>query len=307
MQGHPVGAPLEDCPGGTIPAMDGSDILRDLEDTQFPQKLRGYDPAQVDALIDRAVREIADLRAERRTALDRAEMAEKRIDQELDATQRARATAEAEIATAEAEGRRYVAEAEAEAATLRSAAETEVRAAIEAARHRLLDETTSLEAARDAVRDDISIMERHVDAHRERLLSTLGDLRKLVEATPGRPLAEKRPSREARRPPEPSPRPNLSKWRLTSRRTPWGWIRRRLLQRRHRRPASAGRTCRRWPYPAEGFSMSSDSRWAARVRRWTPSSPTTIDPRRDRRLGASVARSGTAPRYDAPLGARVIR
>ena len=207
MQGHPVGAPLEDCPGGTIPAMDGSDILRDLEDTQFPQKLRGYDPAQVDALIDRAVREIADLRAERRTALDRAEMAEKRIDQELDATQRARATAEAEIATAEAEGRRYVAEAEAEAATLRSAAETEVRAAIEAARHRLLDETTSLEAARDAVRDDISIMERHVDAHRERLLSTLGDLRKLVEATPGRPLAEKRPSREARRPPEPSPPP----------------------------------------------------------------------------------------------------
>ena len=189
MQGHPVGAPLEDCPGGTIPAMDGSDILRDLEDTQFPQKLRGYDPAQVDALIDRAVREIADLRAERRTALDRAEMAEKRIDQELDATQRARATAEAE------------------AATLRSAAETEVRAAIEAARHRLLDETTSLEVARDAVRDDISIMERHVDAHRERLLSTLGDLRKLVEATPGRPLAEKRPSRETRRPPEPSPPP----------------------------------------------------------------------------------------------------
>ncbi len=202
-----MGAPLEDCPGGTIPAMDGSDILRELEDTQFPQKLRGYDPAQVDALIDRAVREIADLRAERRTALDRAEMAEKRIDQELDATQRARATAEAEIATAEAEGRRYVAEAEAEAATLRSAAETEVRAAIEAARHRLLDETTSLEAARDAVRDDISIMERHVDAHRERLLSTLGDLRKLVEATPGRPLAEKRPSRETRRPPEPSPPP----------------------------------------------------------------------------------------------------
>ena len=207
MQGHPVGAPLEDCPGGTIPAMDGSDILRDLEDTQFPQKLRGYDPAQVDALIDRAVREIADLRAERRTALDRAEMAEKRIDQELDATQRARATAEAEIATAEAEGRRYVAEAEAEAATLRSAAETEGRAAIEAARHRLLDETTSLEGARDAVRDDISSMERHGDAHRERLLSTLGDLRKLVEATPGRPLAEKRPSREARRPPEPSPPP----------------------------------------------------------------------------------------------------
>ena len=203
MQGHPVGAPLEDCPGGTIPAMDGSDILRDLEDTQFPQKLRGYDPAQVDALIDRAVREIADLRAERRTALDRAEMAEKRIDQEMDATQRARATAEAEIATADAEGRRYVAEAEAEAATLRSAAETEVRAAIEAARHRLLDETTSLEAARDAERDDISIMERHVDAHRERLLSPLGALRKLVEATPGRPLAEKRPSREARRPPEP--------------------------------------------------------------------------------------------------------
>ncbi|MBC8364054.1 MAG: DivIVA domain-containing protein [Actinobacteria bacterium] len=185
--------------------MDGSDILRELEDTQFPQKLRGYDPAQVDALIDRATREIADLRAERRAALDRAEMAEKRIEQELDATQKARATAEAEIATAEAKGRRFVAEAEAEAATLRSAAEAEVRAAIEEARQRLLDETTVLEVARDSVRDDISIMERHIDAHRERLLGTLGDLRKLVEAAPARPMAERRASGDERRPVEPEP------------------------------------------------------------------------------------------------------
>ena len=44
--------------------MSESDILHALEDTQFPQKLRGYDPAEVDDLIDRASREIADLRAE---------------------------------------------------------------------------------------------------------------------------------------------------------------------------------------------------------------------------------------------------
>lgn len=176
--------------------MSESDILHALEDTQFPQKLRGYDPAEVDDLIDRASREIADLRAERKAALDRAELAERRLDQELDATEKARATAEAEIATAEAEGRRIVAEAESEAATLRAATDTEVREAIEAARQRLLDETASLEAARDAVRDDISIMERHIDAHRERLLGTLGDLRKLIESAPARPLAE-----GARRPP----------------------------------------------------------------------------------------------------------
>ncbi len=176
--------------------MSESDILHALEDTQFPQKLRGYDPAEVDDLIDRASREIADLRAERKAALDRAELAERRLDQELDATEKARATAEAEIATAEAEGRRIVAEAESEAATLRAATDTEVREAIEAARQRLLDETASLEAARDAVRDDISIMERHIDAHRERLLGTLGDLRKLIESAPARPLAEgvRRPS-----------------------------------------------------------------------------------------------------------------
>jgi DivIVA domain-containing protein len=176
--------------------MSESDILHALEDTQFPQKLRGYDPAEVDDLIDRASREIADLRAEHKAALDRAELAERRLDQELDATEKARATAEAEIATAEAEGRRIVAEAESEAATLRAATDTEVREAIEAARQRLLDETASLEAARDAVRDDISIMERHIDAHRERLLGTLGDLRKLIESAPARPLAEgvRRPS-----------------------------------------------------------------------------------------------------------------
>ena len=84
--------------------MSESDILHALEDTQFPQKLRGYDPAEVDDLIDRASREIADLRAEHKAALDRAELAERRLDQELDATEKARATAEAEIATAEAEG-----------------------------------------------------------------------------------------------------------------------------------------------------------------------------------------------------------
>lgn len=170
--------------------MDGSDLLHMLEDTHFTQKIRGYDPVQVDALIDRASREIADLRAEKKSAIDRAELAEKRIERELDAMEKARVTAEAEIATAQAEGRRMVAEAESEAARLRTAAESEVRSAIEEGRQRLLEETSSLETARDVVRDDISIMERHIDAHRERLLATLLDLRKLIEGLEGRPLAE---------------------------------------------------------------------------------------------------------------------
>jgi len=170
--------------------MDGSDLLHLLEDTHFTQKIRGYDPIQVDALIDRASREIADLRAERKSAIDRAELAEKRVERELDAIEKARVTSEAEIATAEAEGRRIVAEAESEAARLRTAAESEVRSAIEVGRQQLLEETSSLETSRDVVRDDISIMERHIDAHRERLLATLLDLRKLIEGLEGRPLAE---------------------------------------------------------------------------------------------------------------------
>ena len=58
--------------------MSDSDILHALEDTQFPQKLRGYDPAEVDDLIDRASREIADLRAERKAALDKMTAAERK-------------------------------------------------------------------------------------------------------------------------------------------------------------------------------------------------------------------------------------
>jgi len=42
--------------------MDG-DILHILNDTQFGQKLRGYDPLEVDEVLDAAIEEIKTLRS----------------------------------------------------------------------------------------------------------------------------------------------------------------------------------------------------------------------------------------------------
>ena len=73
--------------------MSESDILHALEDTQFPQKLRGYDPAEVDDLIDRASREIADLRAE----LARAIAAERAALDDMQGHEEQRQVYEAEL------------------------------------------------------------------------------------------------------------------------------------------------------------------------------------------------------------------
>ena len=52
------------------------DILHELDDVHIATKMRGYDPVEVDDLLDRARREIEDLRTTARRAGARAEGAE---------------------------------------------------------------------------------------------------------------------------------------------------------------------------------------------------------------------------------------
>ena len=70
-------------------------LLHDLDQAQFGTKMRGYDPTEVDALLERARREVDDLRTALRRAGERADLAEHQLSDELEAARMARAEAEA--------------------------------------------------------------------------------------------------------------------------------------------------------------------------------------------------------------------
>jgi len=163
------------------------DLLHELEDGQFGTKMRGYDPSEVDALLERAGRTLVDLRSAARRAGERATLAERQLEEELEAARTARAMAEAGIATAEAEAARIVADARAEATDLKSASEAEIRAAIESGRTQMETEVSEAAGRRDRVLEEIEVTAGHVAAHRSRLLRAVSDLEALVEGIDDRP------------------------------------------------------------------------------------------------------------------------
>ena len=161
--------------------MEENDILHDLDEVDFPTKFRGYDPFEVDGMLDRARREILDLRSRARTADDRAQSAEEQLDVELTAARQAHGEANAVLATAKEEADRVVADAQAEAERLVAASETEIREAIESGRNQLLGELAELESRRDETCSSIELAELQIAAHRDRLFSAIEDLRNLIE------------------------------------------------------------------------------------------------------------------------------
>ncbi len=161
--------------------VEENDISDDLDEVDFPTKFRGYDPFEVDGMLERARREILDLRSRARTADDRARSAEEQLDVELTAARQAHGEANAVLATAKEEADRVVAGAQAEAERLVAASEAEIRKAIESGRDQLLGELAELEARRDKTRSSIELAEFQMAAHRDRLLSAIEDLRSLIE------------------------------------------------------------------------------------------------------------------------------
>ena len=181
--------------------MMDENLLHDLDQVQFGTRMRGYDPTEVDALLERARREVDDLRTALRRAGERADLAEHQLSDELEAARMARAEAEAGIATAAAEASAILSEARAEAADLRAAADIEIRTAIQAGRTRMLDEVASLEAERDLLAEGIGVTAEHVAAHRDRLLRALEDMRAVLLDVEERPDPVRQPTPVAARPP----------------------------------------------------------------------------------------------------------
>ncbi len=164
-----------------------SGLVHELDDAQFSTKMRGYDPSEVDALLDRARQTIETLALAERRAEERATLAERQLEEELEAARAARATAEAGVATATAEATGIVDAARVDATALRDAAEVEIRRAAEDARNQMMTEISELEHCRDDVLEQVEVTAAHLVAHRTRLQRALADLSALVDGIEDRP------------------------------------------------------------------------------------------------------------------------
>jgi len=182
-----------------------------INEVEFHQKMRGYDPDEVDDFLERVAVAFEQLQDRIRTAEQRAAAAEQRggaeptraptaaSSTETDETETirrtlvlAQRTADAAIKDAQDEARRIVetvqeqvqrqqAEAQEQARKLVVDAEAEARKAGDETRQRLIKEIITLEETRDALRADHGILERHLDEQRLRLRSSIGDLQRLLD------------------------------------------------------------------------------------------------------------------------------
>jgi DivIVA domain-containing protein len=162
--------------------VEHGDISDELEEIEFSSKLRGYDPFEVDEILERARSEILDLRSRVHVAEERVRSMEEQLDSELTVIRQEREEVEETRAVAEREAEGVVTRAQAESDRLMAAAEVEVREAIQKGRDRLREELEVLEVRRDEARDAIEIADVQLAAHRERILTALEDLRALTES-----------------------------------------------------------------------------------------------------------------------------
>jgi len=181
-----------------------------INEVEFHQKMRGYDPDEVDDFLERIAVAFEQLQERIRSAEQRAVAAEQRAAEvtrtpaaagpseaeETETIRRtlvlAQRTADAAVKDAQDEARRILesvqeqaqrqqAEAQEQARKLVVDAEAEARKSGDETRQRLIKEIITLEETRDALRADHGILERHLDEQRLRLRSSIGDLQRLLD------------------------------------------------------------------------------------------------------------------------------
>lgn len=143
---------------------------------EFQVKLRGYDPAQVDDLLDRVAGGIELLQQQLRDALNRAARAEREAAESAEADQAlrrtlvlAQRTADEAVADARETAARLEAEARDEAEKIVAGAHGEAKRVAAAAQRTLRDDLAALERARDTLQTDVRALEQFLAAERERL------------------------------------------------------------------------------------------------------------------------------------------
>jgi DivIVA domain-containing protein len=189
-----------------------------INEVEFHQKMRGYDPDEVDDFLERVAVAVGALQDRMREAADRVTQAERRVteleqrmrdappgavgsippsvEEEAETIRRtlvlAQRTADAAIKEAEENAQRTIStaqeqandiyrEAQEQARQLAMTAEAEARKSADETRQRLVAEIIALEESRDAIRSDHSTLEAHLDEQRTKLRTTIGDLERVLE------------------------------------------------------------------------------------------------------------------------------
>ena len=154
-----------------------------LREVEFKERWRGYDPEEVDDLLERVAAGIEDIENRVRHATERAARAEQEASGGGDADETlrrtlvlAQRTADAAIADAKERAADLVTEAEQRATALVAEAEAEARRITEENETRLRENVSTLESARATLQDDVDALGRHLTEERERLRATLHTL-----------------------------------------------------------------------------------------------------------------------------------
>src|SRR3954447_10706286 len=154
-----------------------------INEVEFHQKMRGYDPDEVDDFLERVAVAVSQLQERINEADDRARAAERRATEaaetvrdapareeapEVDETETikrtlilAQKTADAAVAEAQAEAKQIIDSARDQARQLAFQIESAARKEADDTRQLLVAEVATLEEARDGIKADHGILERH--------------------------------------------------------------------------------------------------------------------------------------------------
>jgi cell division initiation protein len=160
-----------------------------LREVEFKERWRGYDPEEVDDLLERVAAGLEDFENRVRQATERALRAEQRASEgsDTDETLRrtlvlAQRTADAAIADADGRAKQLLADAERRAADMVTDAEAEARRITEENEARLRENVSSLESARSTLQRDVDTLGRYLTDERERIRTTLHALVERIDA-----------------------------------------------------------------------------------------------------------------------------
>ena len=161
-----------------------------IREVEFREKIRGYNPDDVDEFLERVAAGLEILQERLRQATERAVRAEQRateVGEGDDAMRRtlvlAQRTADAAVQEAKEQASQLVGHAEAQAQAVRAEAAEHARRTIEDATRDALAEVRRLEAGRDALREEIAALQRHLEGERSRIRAALQDAIRRVDDT----------------------------------------------------------------------------------------------------------------------------
>lgn len=144
----------------------------DIREVRFRERLRGYNPEDVDRFVDRMADVVELLQQRLREAVARAEQAESEPPQARagdgagHTLQLAQRAAELVLHDAEAEASRLVREAEERARTMVSEAEQRAVRLTEEIRSGLQLDVSRLELARDRLTEEVAALDRYLEEQR---------------------------------------------------------------------------------------------------------------------------------------------